>query len=198
MTKDTLFQSITSFSSKAELTYLAIPETIVFKISFRSSRSSPPVASQSANQMHPFMGNACTFSQYLVPETPPPPHLIYPYKVSSSVSNIISYGDPHLHAWASSAAPHFSLCHGTYLPKCGVSAPPPPSLRALQNLSSFGMKCSRLLLIKMSINGLISHPFSSRVLFYQLVMYKKLQIKIPSFDWLRLQYNYCSSIMALV
>ena len=40
------------------------------------------------------------------------------YKVSS--------GDPHFHAQARTGAPHFSLSHGTYLPKYGMSAAPPP------------------------------------------------------------------------
>ena len=36
--------------------------------------------------------------------------------------------DPHFHTWAHSGAPHFSLCRRTYLPKFGVSSPPPPHI----------------------------------------------------------------------
>ena len=61
-----LFRSITIFCCKAIFTCVVVPETIVFKIYFRWSRSSPPAASQ----MHPSMGNARPLPQYLVPETP--------------------------------------------------------------------------------------------------------------------------------
>ena len=68
------FQSISMFSWKSDFTFFAVPDTIVFKLSFRSSvhRRPAPAASQSASQTRPSMGNACTFSQYeyLVPETP--------------------------------------------------------------------------------------------------------------------------------
>ena len=36
------------------------------------------------------------------------------------------FWSPAFFARARSGAPHFSLCHGTYLPKFGVSTPPPP------------------------------------------------------------------------
>ena len=63
------FRSITILVAR-QLHLFAVPDTIVFKISFPSSRSSTPTTSQSTSQMRPSMGNAQTFSQYLVPENP--------------------------------------------------------------------------------------------------------------------------------
>ena len=76
-----------------------------------SSASSPGLAAgQSASQTRPSMGNACAF-----------------FTISSS-------GDPPFSRSSSLRTPpppYFSLCRGTYLPKCGVSAPPPPPARSL-------------------------------------------------------------------
>ena len=59
---------------------------------------------QSASQTRP------TNSQFPTGD----PHLNYARVLARS-------GAPHFHPRARSAAPHFSLCRGTYLPKCGVS-----------------------------------------------------------------------------
>ena len=42
-------------------------------------------------------------------------------------------GDHQFHAGACARDPHFSLRRGTYLPKCGSSAPPPQGARVSQN-----------------------------------------------------------------
>ena len=53
------------------------------------------------------------FSQYLVPETLLTPTESFPECAI-------------FHAPARSGAPHFSLCRGTYIPKCGGDVQPPP------------------------------------------------------------------------
>ena len=150
------FSHITNiFHTGASPFYIfAIPETIIFKFSSRTSRLLPPTAG--------LLQPAPAGSGRL--ECQPGAS----YKVSS--------GDPHFHAWAHSGAshfhvrarsgaPHFSLCRGTYLPKFGVSAPPPPrctlQLSALQPRITFMIthffkimtlaKCS-LVLILISIH----------------------------------------------
>ena len=105
-------------------TFLAVPETIIFKISLISSRSSPPTA-----------GSARTQSVRQRPGLAA--------GQSASQTRHGSSGDPHFHAQNGSSSfrspafssstgartrAHFSLCCGTYmyLPKFGVSTPPPP------------------------------------------------------------------------
>ena len=65
------FQNITIFSCKADFNFFAVPQTIVFKISFRSNFSSRP-ARVPARRVHHAWATHAHFSQYLFLETPPP------------------------------------------------------------------------------------------------------------------------------
>ena len=117
------FRSITILHFLADF---AVPETIIFKISLISTRSSPPTAGSARTQRRGLARRVLA-----VPESPistlktdqarsgapPPPH----FQARS--------GGPHFHARPgarSGALAYFSLCRGTYLPKFGVSNPPPP------------------------------------------------------------------------
>ena len=95
------FRSITILHFWANF---AVPDTIIFKISLISTRSSPPTAGsarkQSVRQRRGVLA---------VPEI-----RIFTLKTAQARSGAL-----HFHALA-----HFSLCRGTYLPKFGVSTPP--------------------------------------------------------------------------
>ena len=112
--------SALNFRSRASPFYsFAVPATIIFKFSVRSSRSSPP----KADLLQPArMGRTQSVRAA-------PPRLAAGQSASQTRPTVSS-GDPHVHARARSGAPPpiFSLCRGIYLPKFGVSAPPPPGI----------------------------------------------------------------------
>ena len=121
----------------------AVPETIIFKISLISTRSSPPTADSARtrsvrqrrrlaavpdfhaqNGSSSFRSHAFSRSKRLklVPEP-----RIFKLKTAQACS-----GAPHFHARTGArfgALAHFSLCRDRYLPKFGVSTPPPPAPR---------------------------------------------------------------------
>ena len=130
-------------TKQKKLADFAVPETIIFKISLISTRSSPPTTgsarTQSVWQRRGFeavpkiriftaQNGSSSFRRFafscsnwlkLVPEPP-----IFKLKTAQARS-----GAPHFHARQgarSGALAHFSLFRGTYLPKFGVSTPPPP------------------------------------------------------------------------
>ena len=112
------FRSITILHFLADF---AVPETIIFTISLISTRSSPPTAGSARTQRR---GLARRIK--LVPEPP-----IFKLKTAQ-----VGSGDPHFHARPgarSGALANFSLCRGTYLPKFGVSTPPPGGAQGLLN-----------------------------------------------------------------
>ena len=156
------FRSITILHFWADF---AVPETIIFKISLISTRSSPPTAGRlspnalrsaaprvsgrsgdshfhAQNGSSSFRSPAFSLSQRLkfVPEP-----RIFKLKTARARS-----GAPHFHARPgarSGALAHFSLCRGTYLPKFGVSnpPPPPPDLYLSSHLQSFLFRCAHSL-----------------------------------------------------
>ena len=120
-----LFRSI-SFSQITILHFLAdfaVPETIIFKISLSSTRSSPPTAGSARTQSVRQRRGLAT-----VPEI-----RIFRLKTAQARSGAPHFQArsraPHFHARPgarSGAVAHCSLCPGTYLPTFGVSTPPPP------------------------------------------------------------------------
>ena len=121
----------------------AVPETIIFKISLISTRSSPPTAA--AQRVRQRRGLAAVPETRIFKRSAAPrvggrsgaPHF-YAQNGSSS------FRSPHFQAQNGSSSfrrppfsrsngssfrrplPFFALCRGTYLPKFGVSTPPPP------------------------------------------------------------------------
>ena len=130
-----LFWSITILHFLADF---AIPETIIFKNSLISTRSSPPTVGSARTQFRR-LAFSCSKRVKLVPE---------PRSLTLKMAQARS-GAPHFHTQNGSSSfrsPAFSCStgssfrspgqfftlHGTYLPKFGVSTPPPPpSLEAL-------------------------------------------------------------------
>ena len=85
---------------------------------FKPVHHRPRPARLPARRVHP-----STVSQYLVPETPLIPTMSVPECPILVPGTPIFTPEP----FRRPPPPHFALCRGTYLPKCRVSAPPPPS-----------------------------------------------------------------------
>ena len=129
ITKKNPFPSITILHHLAEF---AVPETIIFKISLVSTRSSPPTVGSARTRVSgrlerqpdaSWQFRRIAFSRSKRIKLVPEPR-IFKLKTAQARS-----GAPHFHARLgarSGARAHFSLCRGTYLPKFGVSTPPPP------------------------------------------------------------------------
>ena len=112
----------------------AVPETIIFKNFFnfnpfiashgRLSPNAKRLAAPRVSQTRPGSSGDWHFHAQNGPiKLVPEPH-IFKLKTAQARS-----GAPHFHARPrarSGVLAHFSLCRGTYLPKFGVSTPPPP------------------------------------------------------------------------
>ena len=123
----------------------AVPETIIFKISLISTRSSPPTGRLSPNckafgSAGLAAGRRAPARRVLaVPET-----RIFTLKTDQARSGAprifklktaqARSGAPHFHprpGARSGARAHFSLCRGTYLPKFGSPPPPTPGQKSM-------------------------------------------------------------------
>ena len=122
----TPFRSITILHFLADF---AVPETIIFKISLISTRSSPPTAGSARTQRCGLARRVLAvpespiFTLKRIKLVPGGPH----FKLKTAQARS---GNPHFHARQgarSGALVNFSLCRGTYmyLPKFGVSTPSP-------------------------------------------------------------------------
>ena len=126
------FRSITILNFLADF---AVPETIIFKISLISTRSSPPTAGSARTRGPGSSGDSHFHASKRIKLVPEP--RIFTLKTAQARSGTPHFqaqarhgsGAPHFHARPgarSGALAHFSLYCGTYLPKFGVSTPPPP------------------------------------------------------------------------
>ena len=146
------FSQITKKSSPEHhhFTFFAVPETIIFKIALISTHSSPPTTGSAPTQSvlrRPGLCQPDASSQFRRPAFPrstrlklgPEPHIstlntaqARSWSPAFPRSTRLKLGpEPRIFTLdrgaRSGARAHFSLFRGTYLPKFGVSTPPPPS-----------------------------------------------------------------------
>ena len=108
------FRSITILYVLADF---AVPETIIFKMTLISTRSSPPTAGSAAAAWRPEIR---IFTLKTDQARSGAPH----FQAQNGSS---SFRSPAFHARPgarSGALAHFSLCRGTYLQKFGLTPPP--------------------------------------------------------------------------